>query len=614
MTQDLEQGTVPAGIVQPKKRFFSVVWLIPVTALLIGIWLAYNTISSKGPVVTIQFRNADGLEAGKTKVKYKNVEVGLVEKIHLDEALSKVVLEVQFNREITPFLTDQTRFWVVRARLGTKEVSGLGTLLSGAYISMDPVREGKRVDSFIGLESTPVVTMDTPGRFFKLKADNLGSLHEGSPVFYRRIQVGHLVSYKLPDKGKSVDIRIFINTPHHKKIFTSTRFWNAGGLEVNISSSGIQLKTESVISLLSGGIAFENIETLDPGSPAIEDTVFRLYSNRSKIDEPRYTQQKYNILKFKESIRGLKVGAPVEFKGYRIGEVVDIKLVYAGKENNSIEIQSSVLIVTEPQRIAVEGVKKIVLDEEEIYRRLIDNGLRAQLKSGMILTGQLYVDLDFYPNAPPVMVSNKGPYREIPTINNSMEKVPDKLAVVLDQLTRIPFEEIGNEALQIIQNLNRMADSGELQQSLALLEKSMVNLESMTAHLKQISNSAEASRSIIALDKSLANFESLSQHLNHLAESRKLDNSLAALEVSMKNLSQLSNKLNTQLTVSLGETLDQGKQTLKAAEHALGGDSTTIFELTQTLQNLSEAARSVSELAEFLEQHPEALLQGKGVN
>ncbi len=583
MTQDSKPQTIPKGIIQQKK-YFSAVWLIPIIALLIGIWLVYSTISSKGPTVEIQFLSAEGLEAGKTKVKYKNVDVGLVEKIHLDEALSKVVLEVQFNKDITPFLTDRTRFWVVRAKLGTREISGLSTLLSGAYISMDPIKEGNKTKAFIGLESPPVVTMDTPGQFYNLKADNLGSLYVGSPVNFRRIHVGHLVSYELPAKGKSVDIRIFIKAPHYKKIFTNTRFWNAGGMDVTVSSSGIQINTESIVSLLSGGISFENIESLEPGSPAKENSTFRLYPNRTKIDEPHYTQQEYNILKFDGSIRGLTIGAPVEFRGYKIGEVVDIKLEFSGKNKKNIEILSSVLVVTEPQRITIKGVENISLNEEKLYHLLINKGLRAQLKSGMILTGKLFVDLDFYPDAPPVTINNKGPYKEIPTINNSMEQLPDKLATILDQLVKIPFEQIGSEALQTVQNMNRITDSIELQKSMVLLEKSLTNIDSM------------------------------SERLNQLASSKELDRSIIALNVSMENLSQISDKLNTQLMADLEETLKQGKKTLKVAEQTLGGDSTTIVELTQTLQKLSEAARSVRELAEFLEQNPNALLYGKGGN
>lgn len=611
--QSSDQQTIPAGIVR-RKRSLSIVWLVPITALLISIWLAYNAISSQGPTVEIQFQNADGLEAGKTKVKYKNVEVGLVKSIHLDSELSKVLLQVQFEKEMAPYLTDRTRFWVVRARVGTSEISGLGTLLSGAYLGMDPIDSGNKVSSFIGLESPPVVTMDTQGRFYNLKADNLGSLHEGSPVYFRRIQVGHLVSYKLPAKGKSVDIKIFIKAPHHKKVFSKSRFWNAGGLEVNVSSSGVQLNTESLVSLLAGGIAFENVESFEEDSPAAENAVFRLYPNRAKIDEPRYVQQEYNILKFRENIRGLSVGASVEFRGYKIGEVVDIKLEFSEKDNKDIEFLSSVLIVTEPQRIMVEGVENISLTKEEIHQLMIKKGLRAQLQVGMLLTGKLFIDLDFFPEAPPVTIDSDGPYMEIPTISNSIEQLPQKLMVVFDQLARIPYEQIGNETLQTISNINRITASKELQGSPVILEKSLENLESLTQKLNDFSKSDELSKSLAAVDNSVENIESFSRRLNSLAGSKELTRSISALEKSLENLSQLTEKLNQQLADDLSKTLVQGEKALMSVEQTLGENSSTMVELNQTLRSLAEAADSVRELAEYLERNPNSLIYGKGGN
>ena len=250
---DLE--SLPQAVIQRKKQI-SIVWLVPIVAILIGGWLAYKGLTEKGPEVTISFKSAEGLEAGKTKLKYKDVEIGQVQTIRFDADLSKVLVTAELVKEAEPFLTKSTRFWVVCPRVTASGVSGLGTLFSGAYIGMDPGKEGPSTKKFEGLEEPPVVTRDMPGRNFLLRATTLGSLDIGSPVYYRQLQVGQVISYDLDKTAQSLLIKVFINAPQDELVYKNTRFWNASGFDLKLDAGGLKNNTQSLVSIMLGGIAF----------------------------------------------------------------------------------------------------------------------------------------------------------------------------------------------------------------------------------------------------------------------------------------------------------------------------------------------------------------------
>ncbi|MEA1945977.1 MAG: MlaD family protein, partial [Thermodesulfobacteriota bacterium] len=279
MNEQQIQETAASGaaqaVVKPKKSI-SIVWIVPLVALLIGGWLLYKAVTEKGPTITITFESAEGLEVGKTKIKFKDVEVGQVEDIQLSPDLSQVMVTAQLTRDVKDYLSENTRFWVVRARVGGGAVSGLGTLFSGAYIGMDPGKPGKTARSFKGLDTQPIVTTDLPGRHFVLKSERLGSLNVGKPVYFRQIRVGQVVAYEMEKDGQAVDIKIFIYAPHHERVHKNTRFWNAGGLDVSVDAGGIKVNTESFVAIMIGGIAFENPKDLEPGPAAKEGEIFRL--------------------------------------------------------------------------------------------------------------------------------------------------------------------------------------------------------------------------------------------------------------------------------------------------------------------------------------------------
>jgi paraquat-inducible protein B len=486
----LDPQAIPAAI-QAKRRF-SIVWIVPLVALVIGGWLAFKAISEKGPTITITFTTADGLEAGKTKIKFKDVEIGQVETISLSEDVSKVVVTAKMIKGSEPYLTDQTKFWVVRPRISGGSVSGLGTMLSGAYIGIDGSKAGAPTHHFTGLEVPPVVTIGQPGRHFILRADTLDSLDIGSPVYYRQIQVGQVVSHRLTEDGKAVEVKIFIEAPHHIRVTENTRFWNASGFDLTLNAQGLKVDTQSMVSILTGGIAFDLPKETAPGEEAQENASFFLYADHNAIQEKKYTVRNYYVLLFDESVRGLSVGAPVELYGIKLGEVVDLKLEF---DVDTKKFFVPVIVAMEPERISAakkEEALKIAANEPGTFLKALveQQGLRAQLQSGNLLTGQLMVNLVFVADAPKATLSDWNGFTTVPTIPGSFERLQESLSKITASLEKVKFDQIGGELQQTLQEtkatvaelggfakqLNKET-SPKLQETLVELQKTLVAVQ-----------------------------------------------------------------------------------------------------------------------------------------
>ncbi len=520
-TPDNQLNDVPVAAVQSRKRNISIVWIVPVVAALIGAWLVYKAFSEKGPTITITFESAAGLEAEKTKIKYKDVDVGQVVAINISPDLKNVVVTAELTKEAKPFLTEKARFWVVRARVGAGEISGLGTLFSGAYIGMDPGLSGKSQRHFNGLEIPPIVTSGQPGKHFELRASQLGSLDVGSLVFYRQIQVGRVVEYKLQKDGQAVSIKIFIRAPYDRLVKKSTRFWNASGLDVSVSAEGIKVDTESFVTMMAGGIAFDTPIDVESNGSAQEGEVFKLYKNREQIFEKTYVHKRTWLLFFDGSVRGLTEGAPVEFRGIRIGQVKDVTLEYITEEK---AMRIPVLIETERERVKIIGSLPSESENEEVMDYFVAQGLRAQLKMGNIVTGQLLVDMDFHPDAPPAKIIREGRYPQLPTIPTPVAEITARLSDILKKVDQFPIEQIGKDLGGAIKGVNRLVNSKDLNQAVAKLNQTIQETQLLMKNLN--SNLAPELQKTVADVSGVVNPDSplireLNRLLTEMAEAAK---------------------------------------------------------------------------------------------
>jgi paraquat-inducible protein B len=444
----------PQAIVRTRSRP-SIVWLIPLVAAVVGLYLAYWAWSEQGPTISIVFNGAEGLEAGKTKLKYKEVDVGVVETVELTEDLSKVRVTVSLVNGMSRYLTDSTRFWVVRAEVSAGQISGLGTFLSGVYIAVDPSREGTRTTDFIGLEKAPVVTSDKPGTLFDLRAQELGSVEVGSPIYYRWLRVGQVADYSLDAAGETISVQVFIEAPHDQRVRSTTRFWNASGFDVVVTAEGIQIDSPSLISMVVGGIAFETPATVTVARDVPENMVFELYPNKQATRRPRYSLKTRYLLFFDTSVSGLVPGSPVEFRGIKLGEVLDVDLEL---DRESLDIRIPVVIEIEPERLGLTADEVVGSDLERIGAH-VARGFRGQLATANILTGQKSIAFDFIEGAEPAEIDLTHAYPVLPTVSGGLDALTERVTRIVDKVNRLPIESIGKNLDGALANLSGTLDS-----------------------------------------------------------------------------------------------------------------------------------------------------------
>ncbi|AMQ84274.1 MULTISPECIES: intermembrane transport protein PqiB [Pseudomonas] len=444
-----DQPRAPGQAPIKTRRFsISLVWIVPIVAVLVGLSLVVHNLMQEGPTITVTFKTGSGLTANKTEVKYRNVVIGQVTDVELSDDQKSVNATIKLAKQAETFTREDSQFWVVRPRIGAGGVSGIDTLLSGDYIGADIGQSNSRSKHFKGLENPPPITYGEPGKRFNLHASDLGSLDIGSPVYYRKIPVGQVVAYALDADGKGVNIEVFIHAPNDAYVTENTRFWNASGIDVNVGANGFAVKTESLSTLLVGGIAFRAPEYSPNDVAAAEERTYDLFEDQQTALAPPNGKAQYLTLRFDQALRGLKVDAPVEFLGIEIGRVVSVNLDFDAKKRS---FPLNVGIVIYPQRLGQAHIKMLKVldhnpDDEAAAVRLIgtfiDNGLRAQARSGNLLTGQLYIALDFFPKAEKVAFDPTARPISVPTVPGSLEQLQEKLEAMIDKLNKLPVERI----------------------------------------------------------------------------------------------------------------------------------------------------------------------------
>jgi paraquat-inducible protein B len=452
---------VPAS---PRWARLPLIWVLPAVVVLAGIFVVIHEQIAQGTSIEISFHNAEDLEANKTTIRYKEVEIGMVRDIHVSKDRKSVIVTAAIHRDASEYLVTDTRFWVVRPRVSGAGITGLGTLVSGAYISVEIGKETARSKRFVGLEVPPIVTADLPGKEFVLHADDLGSLGIGSLVFYRHIEAGQVVGYSLDPGGAGVTLKIFINAPFDSLVTGDARFWQASGIGMSINADGVRLRTESLTSILQGGVAFQSL----PGGSAAAvpgDTSFTLFQDQDRAMRPIETEIRAFTMYFKGSLRGLSPGAPVELHGIEVGEVKSVDVEY---DADAGALRFPVAVNIYPQRIrgrqgadakptAAKG------DAEHSSRRLIDSlvahGLRAELRTANLLTGQKYVELDMHADTPAEKVAWTGQAAVFPTVSNGIDEIQDSVAGIARKLNKVPFDQISYRLLSTMTSLEQTLKS-----------------------------------------------------------------------------------------------------------------------------------------------------------
>ena len=525
----------PAG---PRRHRFGLVWLIPLIAAVLGGWIALQSWLAKGPTITIAFRTADGIEPGKTLIRYKNVNVGSVTHVSFNKD-GGVLVSAALSRDATEFLREDSQFWVVRPRVSAGGVSGLGTLFSGAYISFSAGRSSHTGREFRGLETPPVETDGLPGHEYVLHAHDAGSLQVGSPVLFRRVKAGEVIAYRVDPDGSGVTLRIFIDSPYEQFVTKAARFWHASGIDLTLDAAGLRVHTQSAVTVLEGGLAFETPPDSPLSPPAPAGAQFELFSDRANAMRHPYTEIQHYRVYFKASLRGLSPGAPVDLHGIHVGEVSGFGFEY-DQGQGIFRFPVDIDIYTEMLREhylagATRASYTTMAAQRQIVDRLVGAGMRARLKSGNLVTGQLYIDLDFVPHAARTAINWDTPRPLMPSVDAGLNELADKLGDIATKLDQVPVDRISAQLLKTLQDLQE----------------------------------------------------------------------------TLHGTSALVGHLNDDVTPQVTAALGNARQALQAVESTLSDASPLQSDLRDTLKQLSRSARTLADLSDYLEQHPESLLRGK---
>jgi paraquat-inducible protein B len=474
-------------VARARRWNISLVWLVPAVAIAIAASMLVRSVFLTGPRIEIDFKSADGIEAGKTEVRYKEVVIGKVVSVGLRDDRKRVVVGVQLDRSAAGFAVVDTAFWVVRPRIGAAGVSGLGTLFSGSYIGTDAGVSTQSRSQFIGLEAPPFVLRGEPGTVYVLRADDLGSLDVGSPVFHRRTPVGRVVGYTLDADRDEITLKIFVEAPYQKLVTRDTRFWNASGIDLTLNASGLSVNTQTLASVLAGGLAFDTPPDSLRSPPAAENTVFTLFGDRRAALAPPDGIAVPIRMVFDSSVRGLTPGAAVDLLGVEIGKVRSLALQYDAERK-----RFPVEVVAEIYPLRLGPVRNALLrdasggDDSVVIQQLAANGLRAQLRTGNLLTGQLYVALDFIPGPPrKATVAPDGSVR-MPTVPGTLSELQPQIAEIVQKVSKIPFDDIGRDLRTTLQKASSAIGQltpdaqkalAEVQRTLARAQASLDNLD-----------------------------------------------------------------------------------------------------------------------------------------
>jgi paraquat-inducible protein B len=545
-----ERPAIPRATARRSRRI-SVIWVIPLVAVAIGAWLAWDTLSKEGPTIKISFDSGEGLQAGQSQLKFKEIVFGTVKSLELAPDNTHVVVTVATTREAKPLLTDQTIFWVVKARLFAGNVSGLETLLSGVYIGMLPA-EGKPQREFVGREDPPILQANVPGHTFMLKAKRLGSISLGSPVFYRDLNVGEVLGWDIADMAEYVTIRAFVRAPYDGYVHDQSRFWNASGISIKLAGAGVEVQMESLKALLLGGIAFETPKAETRTAITAENHVFPLFADRDAANNASYTREIAVVSYFPGSVKGLGPGSEVTMHGLKVGEVTDVRLEYDRAKDI---IVAPVRYEIEPERIVGVGQRVFKTDRESV-EAVLSKGLRASLQSASLITGQQVIALDFVPDAPPAAVTMEGEDFVLPTTEGGgFAGLASSATDLLDKVNKMPFEQIGANLNGILKSVNDAAQGPQLKKALADLSAMLASAQGM--------------------------------------------------------IQRLDTKQLPEISAGLQKTLASANKLVLSLDTGYGDNTKFNRDLDRLLVQTNDAVRSIRALADLLARHPEALLKGR---
>jgi len=543
-----------------KKRGLSRIWLIPIIAALIGVWMIYKYLDEQGTMITIAMPNAEGITAGKTLIKTRSVSIGVVKQVNLADNLEQVIVTAEIEKRYLKLLKTDSSIWAIQPRIDKTGISGLGTILSGTYLELQPGSSEEAANHFELLETPPFISRHVKGRRFQLHGKNAEVLQVGAPVTYNGVTVGSIEEINFDWYSETMRYQIFVEEPNYNLVTNNTLFWINSGVELDLSADGINFKTGSLSQLLAGGIAFGRPAREPKGKVAEDGHRFILSGSYKESLDERYDEFEYYAAIFDESVRGLRPGAPVEFRGVRIGTVVEVPAII-GRNDKSHFMTSNdkripVLIKIEFQRIYRDAEQSRSFWTDNLDQWLKD-GLRISLQTGNLLTGGLFLEVGFFPDEETPPTETLANYKVIPTTSSGG----------LSQLSA-----------QISDFLNKL-NSLNIQQTLTSIDKTLLQFSQLAEKTTSLVDDA-TKREIPA----------------------EIDTSLRELQATLKDF-QRDGPLYSDIQKSL--------KSLEQLSHDFQNGAPVYNDMRRALQSMEQLSKELQPFSKSLNEHPSILIFDK---
>ncbi|WP_342071427.1 MlaD family protein [Yoonia algicola] len=603
MSDPNTNGPAPLDIRPVKKKIWqrlSLVWLVPVVALGISLWAAWQNYADRGTLITISFENAAGITAGETGIRYRDVTIGEVESVEFAPGLSDVLVHARIDQTVAPFLDDDAQFWVVRPDVSVRGITGLDTVLSGVYIegNWDTEADVAQFD-FIGLEEPIMTRANQRGTTVTLRADDGGSISAGAPVLHKGIEVGYLEKPQLSLNGSQVVVTAFIERPYDRRITSSTRFWDTSGFSVSFGTGGVSLNVSSLASVIEGGIAFDTV--VSGGQPIADGAAFDIFDSEEAARDSLFTDPNAEVLRvavlFEQSVSGLTVGSEVRFQGIRIGEVSDLNAIVVGQGSNA-DVRLQAVLAVEPSRLGM-GSDATVEDALTLLSDFVTRGLRARMVTGNILAGTLFVELVEIEDAlPAIMNLTSGDYPVIPTTDSEISDVAATAEGLLSRINALPVEELMDGAIDLMDSFERLANDESTRNApaalVSLLDESRAliasedlqaipnDLRAVINDINGLVNEANETGIITNLDAAIATAAQAATNIEQATQN------LPQITADIEALTTRANQLELEALVA------SATETLNAVDAFLGTDDAIAFP--------AEANAALSSLRIFLDE------------
>ena len=511
---DTENNASNAATISPQRRV-SGLWLIPLLTVAVGAWMIYDSWASQGPLITITFSTAGGLEAGTTLIKTRDVEVGIVEEITLNEDLDGVIVSARINQEFRDLLVDGSRFWVVQPEVTLSGVTGLGTLISGQYIRFSPEREGVQTDFFAGLDQPPLTPLGTPGLRLTLTSPSDFTFSRGDRIYYSGITVGTIEDVEFNFSDNQVYYNAFIQAPYHQLVTSNTRFWKSSGIHAELTSNGFIVETGPLDTLISGGISFSTPEGQLPGESANESALYYVYPSRTAINERQYLFGVRYWVMVSGSIGGLSVGAPVTHRGVQIGKVLRTDYIPEGQTLLNKNMDIPILIEINPGRLGMPDTEDSLQRAGTDINNWIREGLEATIRTQNFILGQQLVDLDYDNQGAQYGLRYFTEIPIIPTGQDTLQQFTDSIEQLMTKLNGIPVETLiarlntlideGSTTLASVQALSSSSSSFiNDRRNFALVEQMTQTMSSFEGLAENFSSESQTNQEVLGLLQSLS--------------------------------------------------------------------------------------------------------------